>query len=439
MLLSTEDAREVTDKVEVSEIPTRHERDVFAFLGVMVAEAKAITPKNAYRAAKAQAPGLAATILEIGRMAVADDFDKAAPIDDVIGLYREWNLRREIGSILEHRKRELEEGVLHAETIVANLATAAERIQNRRHDNRSFDDLDEQLNRVGDYLANPVPAGIPFGFSAIDRAVVPLLDGNLCLIGGPSGSGKSTIARNLFKNWRNRQPVYFSLEMTADDQLLHLECMDCNIPVADAVKRTLNQRQQEDMKLAGLAYKRAGVRINERSNLSPVELMRALKRYRAAGHRLFIVDHMHRMDYGGEKDLRIAMGNAFKALKSWAVDSQSIVVALVQLTKQSRKEEPDDSSIRESGQLLEESDRAFLTWRPLVMGRRNALGDFEPFFPRKIIQPGVRLGKDAVAGEDNSRIYIKPGKQRIAPVDTLFIIKFNHKSGQMYDAPDRED
>jgi hypothetical protein len=55
------------------------------------------------------------------------------------------------------------------------------------------------------------------------------------------------------------------------------------------------------------------------------------------------------------------------------------------------------------------------------------------------MKPGEKLGKDLVSGEDDTRIYIKPGKQRIAPVDTIFAIRFNHQSGQMFDVDDRED
>lgn len=441
MLLSTEDAREIADAVDVSEVVGRPERDIFAFLGVMASEGK-VSPRTAYLTAKAQAPALADPIRELAHAAIAPDFDSAQPVADVVRWYRDWNLRRELTSHLQYRMQELEDGILSAEMVVSSLATVVERIQSRQTDRRSYDDMDEQLQRVSDYIRNPAPAGLPFGFKNIDSAMVPLIDGNLCLLGGPSGSGKSTIARNLFRNWRKERPIYFSLEMSADDQLLHLACMEANIPITAAVKRQLTPKQIIDMELAGLAWKKSGARINERSTMGPVDLLRAMKRYRAAGHRLFVVDHAHRIDYGTENDeksLRVAIGTLAKRLKSFAVDTGSIVVALVQLTKQSRNTEPGDESIRESNQILEEADKVLLTWRPLVVGKRSVLGDFTPNWPRKLVQHGQKPPKDCVAGEDASHIWIKPGKQRIAPIDTLFMIKFHAHSGHMYDASDRDE
>ena len=100
--------------------------------------------------------------------------------------------------------------------------------------------------------------------------------------------------------------------------------------------------------------------------------------------------------------------------------------------------EPNDSSIREANNILEEADRVLHVWRPLVVCDREPDGELSP----RIGHNGERIFKDKakrgdLVGEDPHRVYIKIGKQRIRPVGGLVAVHFNRYSGLMYEVEEQ--
>jgi replicative DNA helicase len=173
--------------------------------------------------------------------------------------------------------------------------------------------------------------------------------------------------------------------------------------------------------------------------VTPEYLLRTLRRYRAEGFKIFIIDHLHRIEYGARpEDLRLLMGALARALKSFAMDTHAVVVVLAQLVKKPRSEEPDDSHIRETAQIAEECDKIFFPYRPDVAHERLRDGSLRPIDRDGILGHRFFVAdapRQSVLASDDTRVYIKLGKQRIRPRNALVSIAIDASTGRMFDSP----
>jgi replicative DNA helicase len=261
-------------------------------------------------------------------------------------------------------------------------------------------------------------------------------DGNFFVIAGRQKAGKSTIARNCYDHWATLQPgVVFSLEMSALEQWVNLASMHTGIPVTAYYRRTMTLEEQRAWGEALGRLQNGNLLVNDRSHLTPETCLRAMARYVAQGYRWFVLDHLHRFDYGELRpdELRVPMGNFARSLKSFAMTNLCKVIALSQLTKGSPHDEPDESSYRETSKIGEECDGSFFVYKPLVACDPLPDGTLRPITGLN----GGRLfahekPKTAVMGVDEENVYLKPANFRIAPPTELFRIPFRKDTGRMY-------
>jgi len=314
-------------------------------------------------------------------------------------------------------------------------------LQSSVQNDRTFDDAKKQSNDVLEFYcdSSSQAAALAFGFETLDRELLPPRPGNLFILAGPTGAGKSTVARNIYANWSHGQKgALFSLEMSGLEQRVLLACIDSNVPILSYYKRCMTGEQQVAFSIALGRWQAGNLTINERAHLTPERLLRAMARYLADGCRFFIIDHLHRIDYGAVKDsdLRIPVGNLAQSLKNFALTHKVVVLALAQVKKQSPHDEPDDSSIRETAKIAEEADGVMFVFRPLVACESAADGTLVP-----LKTPGGgryfahNKPKGAVLGADDENVFIKPGKFRVSPISALFKIPFRKETGRMYNEP----
>lgn len=359
-------------------------------------------------------------------------------------LVREYHARRRIQTLGLEIAEKAAKGDASPESLELEIRESLDALRTSETDGRRYDDIHQQADGVIDFLSQDEEPGLRFGFHQIDRAIVPILPGQLVEIGAASGAGKSTVARNFVAKWAGemkQKTAFLSFEMTAQEQLLALGCMDTGIDAGDAITRNLSMDQRTALAKAVRWWERTDLlTINERGNVTPQSVLNAMERYVKAGHTLFVLDHLHRVDYGEAADerlLRTRIGSFAKRLKDFAKEHTVRVVALVQLMKMSPNDEPDQSNIRESAKIIEEADKILLVWRPLVACRRLYDGSVEPIEPtagHRIFRDSDELPEGAVWGPDDTRIYFKSGKQRWRPKGGFFIVRFNPASTLMYDA-----
>lgn len=312
-------------------------------------------------------------------------------------------------------------------------------------DSRVFDDKRVMAAEALRYLTEEGEPGTPYGFASWDAAVLPALTGHLILLGGASGSGKSTVARCLVRNRVQRyakKTAVLTCEMTGEEQLVALACMDLGLPLEGYYRRTFTTDEQRAFGDAlGWWRDNANLALNEMGHVTPDRVLRIFKRWREQGYTELFLDHLHRVDYGATKsgdDLRIPIAALARNLKNFAKDQEATVTALVQYTKIKPHTEPDDSNIREANNILEEADAVFHIYRPLVAHERSIqTGELVPLQQSN----GLRFfehddaPKGAIMAADGEYVYIKLGKQRKRLRDGLVRVPFNKRSGLMYDSP----
>jgi hypothetical protein len=300
---------------------------------------------------------------------------------------------------------------------------------------KPFDNKEDMAGRVKDYLSGESPGGLPFGFSRLDARVPPLMLGNFVIVAGRPGTGKSTDLRNWCRNWvKAGEPVaYFSFEMTGEEKLPLFACMDAGLSYLKYVRRQFN-RDERDRFFDALDWwvNAKNFKLNERSSVTPEWILKTMKRYRAEGFTTFIGDHFHRVQFEAtaKGEVRIPMGNFARQLKSFGVDNGCREIWGAQFTKGDKHEEPNDDMIREVANVIDEADKIFLKWLPLVQGTKYGDGTFMP----TIAEGGRRIfageaAKGADIGMDSTRSYLKIGKQRVRDGDGFVALPFNPLTG----------
>lgn len=449
MVQSTEDARKIADEIPPSDLKfSAWDREVFNAIANMASAGRTVTPRAVYREIAGRAQGKVRDAMleraeEIGRLAVDNDClftIHETPLNDDIERYVEWSTRERFADLLSLTSEQVRGGILELPHARAHVENGIQNIQAKLDGAKVFDDLGEQIDRTLAYLADPNIHGLPFGIPKLDKELMPLLYSHLVLIGGATGSGKSTIARNLLRHWvgdlRERVALH-TIEMSADEQLLNLGCMTLGIDLEDVIKKRLSPHGVKLLHDAVDEWRGRPLKINDRSSVTPAGLLTTMRRYRSEGFRIQIVDHLHHIEYDASKDKRIEIGNLARSLKTFAQDTDSIVLALVQLTKMPVHMEPDESKIREAADIGEAANQILLVYKPLVACERPFDGDGELVPIRK--KSGLRyfegdkaMPKEAVLGFDREHVYLKPSKQRIRPKQALFALPFNEKSGLIY-------
>jgi replicative DNA helicase len=229
--------------------------------------------------------------------------------------------------------------------------------------------------------------------------------------------------------------------MSGEEQLVHLACIDANVSVEDYYRRRLRGDERTHFNQALEWWRDTNLlRINELGHVTPDTALRIFRRWREEGVTHFALDHLHRLDYGANRsgdDLRIPVAAFARSLKTFAKDSEAVVLALVQYSKIKPHEEPSDDKIREANNILEEADAVFHIYRPLVACERDTTGALLPLTKPDSGLPYFEseAPKGTTLGHDSSAVYVKLGKQRRRLRDGLIRIPFNHRLGVMYDTP----
>lgn len=435
MVWNPDDARYCADNLDPSVFSRKSTRSLF--LTIAKESASGFTPTTLSAKLASGDPDVAELLSDLLSSEGLEDSFEGSPIHILVPAVTEWATAEKFRKTIAAAHEALLDGMVPTDvrdTLDRRLAA----IDTASLTERSYDDKRVMADQVRDFLHNPEPQGLTFGFHKMDSRVMPLLNGNFVLVGGASGAGKSTVLRNFVRNYvrRGHKTAVFSLEMLGLEVMPNLVCMDTGLDIGKYVRQQLQGyevRQFEEM----LSWweNNDDFILNERAAVTPDSILRAMKRYRAEGVEIFVIDHLHRVTYGeGSDDLRLPMAAFARNLKNFAADQGCKVIAGVQYVKIKPTVEPDDSSIREANNILEEGNYVFHVWQPLVAGEQNVHGDFVP----RQNPDGSRIladyaEKGATLGNDPERIYIKCGKQRVRPWKGMIAIPFNPASGLMYE------
>lgn len=330
---------------------------------------------------------------------------------------------------------------LPVEDVTHTLDQALAAIRADAPDARVFDDKAKMAADALAFLTDDGRGGTPYGFHSWDAAVLPAMPSHQVLLGGASGSGKSTVIRNVIRQLVQRYGVtvgWLTCEMSGEEQMTHLACMDAQITIEDYYRRRLNDAVTKRFRAEVERWRDDDrLRINEMGSCTPQQALRIFRRWREQGVTHFVLDHLHRLDYGAVKsgdDLRVPVAHTAKALKNFAKDCEATIYSLVQYTKIKEHDEPGDDKIREANQVLEEGDAVFHIYRPLVACERDTTGALHPLTkPDGLRYFEHEAPKGSTLAPDSESVYLKLGKQRRRLRYGLVRVPFNHTLGLMYD------
>jgi replicative DNA helicase len=445
MMTDAAAARAVAEAVGPSDFPDARERALFKVMVLALAAGVCGAVEPVLRWIDAHAPKMRAAAMDI--IARGCDELYLAPIDAELSSFRAWSQRARLSKALAELKQELDVGNLTTELAARDVEAVITSLCLGTALGRRFDDKGVMADRIFEHLRGDTPPGLPYGYRPLDQGALPLVPGNLCLLGGGPGAGKSTIERNLIRQWCGRYGKRVGLltaEMTGDAVIEAIACADLAIPVEQYYRRQLDESQMDALTERVCELRDNDLLlINELSSATPEVVLRIFRRWREQGVEVFVLDHLHRLDYGSMRDsgdLRLPIANMARLLKSFAADFSCVVMSLVQLTKRPLSEVPDDSRIRESQNIVEEADAAFFVYRPEVASQRDVHGRLRPIlnqFGQPYLADDPDLPKGAIMAQDGEHVYLRIGKQRrrIRAHDATIVIPFNSATWAMYDSP----
>ena len=210
---------------------------------------------------------------------------------------------------------------------------------------------DESIDELEERTHNESLAGVPFPLPLLERHAGPALPGDVIGITGYSNSGKSSWAANMFWDFvgRNQPCIGFSTEMG-------VQWVERGVAAKNRVsQKRVEKRLWKDAEAGELERYLAGLKkardlgenwqVIPTSDISPSQIITSTKilRQKWKGRPVIVfVDHMHRLDYGGE-DADKMVGPAVKALRNMGkadTDGGIIWILLFQPRKPEIGKEP---------------------------------------------------------------------------------------------------
>lgn len=216
--------------------------------------------------------------------------------------------------------------------------------------------------------------GQPTPWSALNKALRGLRDGNVYVVAGRPNMGKSVLGVQLasFAASRGENTALFTVEMTAEECLTRaIACVGeiayewVEDPYAD-IDPELAEVYESRQTSAYATLLQSKLQIDATPSLTVGQwVARARRAHRRDPIRLIVLDHMH--DMGIDHDqARFEYGRIVQAGKMMAKEFSCPVVILGQLNRANTKREnkrPGMSDLRESGEIEQKADVIILLHR----------------------------------------------------------------------------
>ncbi len=214
-------------------------------------------------------------------------------------------------------------------------------------------------------------AGLPTGFTELDRLTTGLRPSNLVILAARPSVGKSAFALNIAAEVavRRSRPVgVFSLEMSRAELTHRLLCALAGVPMDKLRANRAARRELERMHVETQRLNTAPLYIDDSPDLSILDLRSRARRLKARcpGLALLVVDYLQLMrapvSRNDNRQQEVALIS--RALKALARELEIPVLALSQLSRQSeqrtgprrRDRLPRLSDLRESGAIEQDAD-----------------------------------------------------------------------------------
>lgn len=260
-----------------------------------------------------------------------------------------------------------------------------------------------------DRLKAPRPDYIPWGIETADAKVCAQL-GDMILLGGYPSAGKTLLSLQfaLLQAQKGYKIGYYSLETTdvkvTDRIMSHLSA----VPLGKIKDRALSNMDYQALAKAAAAFSAVSFEVIEAAGWTADDITaHAISR----GYQIIYIDYLQLVE-GQEQRAYDRVSATSRKLKIFAPRHKVAVVALAQLSrpdKVNRKDgtqvliPPTVQSFKESGQMEQDADAAFLLWESVPDDYRS---------PRKF-----KLGKNKEGERFTTMLAFDGARQRMVEME----------------------
>ena len=303
---------------------------------------------------------------------IAETVPSAANVLDYAKIVREKSLLRSlIGAADEIRETafsaqgDVKDIIDSAEAKVFSIAQGSE--------SKGFVHIREAISRTYerlDLLARDKDAasGTPTGFSALDRTIVGLGEGDLVLIGARPGMGKTSFAMNIATNIAKssqKNVCVFSLEMSAEQLASRMLSSEALVDSYAIRSGNLSTDQYKKLADAAADLSESNILIDDTTGITVTRMKAKLRRVKNLG--LVVVDYLQLMQGERNSDNRVLeVGDISRGLKILAKELKIPVICCAQLSRgpESRTDKrPMLSDLRDSGAIEQDADIVMFLYR----------------------------------------------------------------------------
>ena len=222
---------------------------------------------------------------------------------------------------------------------------------------------------IKEIATNPESAaGVPTGFSELDKLLIGLGEGDLVIVGARPGMGKTAFALNLATNiarTSRKSVCIFSLEMS-NEQLVQ-RMLSSEALVESTALRSGNLTPEDWNKLAKAStfLSECDIYIDDTTGINVTGMKAKLRRMKNLG--LVVIDYLQLMQSDRKIDNRVQeVSEISRNLKLLAKELKVPVICCAQLsrTNEARKDRrPMLSDLRDSGAIEQDADMVIFLYR----------------------------------------------------------------------------
>jgi replicative DNA helicase len=225
-------------------------------------------------------------------------------------------------------------------------------------------------------------AGLPTGFSDLDRKTGGLEPGNLIVVAGRPSMGKTALAVTVMSNiWQSRNVpcLMFSLEMSGDEILTRLVAAHAKVPIDRLRSGSIEEQHWPGVHSAMRIFSGAVSMLVDESPSMMLPEIRNRARQTMVKHGtlgLIVVDYLQLMTAHDDADTRAQeIAGITRGLKALAKELKVPVMVLSQLNREVERRQdrrPMLSDLKESSAIEQDADLIMFLYRDVVYNQTTS-------------------------------------------------------------------
>ncbi|MBQ0105745.1 MAG: replicative DNA helicase [Armatimonadetes bacterium] len=231
-------------------------------------------------------------------------------------------------------------------------------------------------------IQNGNSAGLPTGFSDIDRITNGLQKGELIILAARPSMGKTALAMNIAVRCakQNATVAIFSLEMSAESLTQRIVTSESKANMQSIKKGKFNQDELNKITEAANLIYNTDLYIDESTDISPINMLTKARKLKSEKGSLDLIAIDYLQMVRSPKEVRdnrvLEVSMISRGLKNLAREMNCPVICLSQLTR-AVENRPDHrpmlADLRESGSIEADADIVMMLYRPKYYEKKEII------------------------------------------------------------------